>query len=326
MRPRSRALTNAILVVLSTFVAVLVVEAAVRVIASGPMFGQLVVFRGTATRYVDGVPLWSDTNPRYNADDVRKAASDRGSFKIIGLGDSVLYGSGVTKEETYLEQTRRLLERRSTRPVEILNLAVQGYNTMQEAAVYAEIAGHIKPDIVLVHYWADDAHQYHVVGGYVVQYANISEADGRLVARALPLPARVSDFLLVHSRLYGLLTQVVMGRREPEPTDWTRVGEALADIQRRVQSAGGRLLVLASPRLDGAFPEPNDDLRRLKQHASRRGIEVIDLDEWFPGVRADRIALDGCHFNPEGHRLIAERFAEYLLDNDLSAHRKDRAS
>jgi lysophospholipase L1-like esterase len=36
--------------------------------------------------------------------------------------------------------------------------------------------------------------------------------------------------------------------------------------------------------------------------------------------------LDGCHFNVEGQRLIAERFAQYLLDRDLKVHRKEPVS
>ena len=313
----SRALTNTTVVVVSTVFSVLALEGLVRVFAWRPVFGRLLVVRGSATRSVDGVPLWNDGHPRWDADDLQRFSTDRGSFKILGLGDSILYGDRLTKEETYLEQTRHLLERRSTRPVEVLNLAVKGYNTMQENAVYKEVEGRIRPDLVLVHFGTDDAHQYRAVGGYVVDFNDMSEVDSRLVVRALPLPPRVNDFLLVRSRLYDLLNQVVMDRRKSEPTDWSRVSDPLLDIEERVRRAGGRLLVLASPNLDGPSPRPNDHLPGLLQLGSSHGIEVIDLSEWLAGFSPSQIAFDGCHFNADGQRLIAERLSEYLLAHDL---------
>jgi lysophospholipase L1-like esterase len=323
----SRAVGNAALVVLATILSLLAMEAVARMFGSGPTLGEMMLVRGTPTRSVDGVPLWDDGAPRYDADDLRRISNDDRGFKILGLGDSILYGVLLPKEETYLEQTRRLLARRSTRPVEVLNLAVPGYNTMQEDAAYKEIADAIEPDLVLVHYWQDDAHQYRVVNGYVVDLGDITEEEGRVVVRPLPLPARLSDFLLLNSRLYDLLVRFVMVQaRRSVPDVWARVSKPLADIQERVKRAGGRLLVLASPGLDQESPRPNADLPRLRQLASARGIEVIDLSEWLQGVSTRQIALDGCHFNVEGQRLIAERFADYLLDRDLKVHRKDRVS
>jgi lysophospholipase L1-like esterase len=302
----------------STLVAILAAEGLARTLGVGASFGQLIFVRGVSTRMVDGVPLWDDKHPRCNREDIRRAATDRSAFKIIGLGDSIMYGVWQPKETTYLEETRRALAGRTKRTVEILNLAVPGYNTLQENAVYKEIADQIKPDLVLVHYWIDDVHQYRVVGGYVVDVGNISEDDGRLVVRALPVPPRVNDFLLVHSRLYDLVTQaVVAATRSPQLFDWTRVSRPLADIQERAQRAGARLVVLASPHLDRPSPAPNDDLPRLRQFAAARGIEVIDLSEWLRGVRSNDIALDACHFNAEGHRLIGERLAAYLLQHGL---------
>jgi lysophospholipase L1-like esterase len=55
----------------------------------------------------------------------------------------------------------------------------------------------------------------------------------------------------------------------------------------------------------------------LREFAAPRGIEVIDLSEWVRGVPAKQIAIDTCHFNAEGHRLVGEHLADYLLQHDL---------
>jgi hypothetical protein len=152
----SRALSRTVVVLSSTVIAILAAEAVTRIIGVPPEFGRLMPIKGMPTRVVDGVVLWSPDDLRYDDDDIRRVSTDRSAFKIIGLGDSIMYGVGQPEEGTYLEQTRRVLAGRSTRPVEILNLAVPGYNTMQENAVYKEIEEQIKPDLVVVHYWGDD--------------------------------------------------------------------------------------------------------------------------------------------------------------------------
>jgi len=316
--PAAHFLTNTRLVVVSTILALVAAEILARCVGSGPKFGQLIYVRGVPTRSVDGVALWSDAHPRCDSEDIQRAAADRSAFTVVGLGDSIMYGVSQPKEATYLEQARRVLASRSKRRVEMLNLAVPGYNTLQESAVYKELDTHVRPNLVIVHYWIDDAQQYRVVGGYVVDVGNISEDRGRLVVRALPLPPAMSDFLLVHSRLYDLLTQAILAvNRKNEPDDWTRVSKPLADIQERAQLVGGRVVVLASPLLEGPDPEPNGDLPRLQRFAATRGFEVIDLSEWLRGVSSKQIGLDACHFNAEGHRLIGEHLAEYLLQHDL---------
>lgn len=315
----SHAKTRTTLVVLSTAIALLAAEALARIIGVGPTFGQLIFVREIPTRIIGGVPLWKEKYPsRYDSEDMKQASTDRDAFTILGLGDSIMYGVWQAKENTYLEQTRRVLARRSKRPVAILNAAVPGYNTVQEDVTYGEIEDQIKPDLVLVHYWLDDSHHYRVVDGYAVDFGNMSDDASRLADRALPLPPRMGDFLLVHSRVYDLLMQVVFAANQPaEPFDWTPVSTPLASIQERAQRAGGRLLVLASAQLDEPSPKPNGDLVSLQQFALSRGIEVIDLSEWLTGVDSTAIAIDGCHFNAEGHRLIGEHLADYLLQHDL---------
>lgn len=313
------ALRKVALVLGSTLIALLIAEGAARVFGLGLKFGRLMPIHEVPTRVVDGVLLWGDPYPRYTDEDFRRAANDRDAFTIIGLGDSIQYGVGYEKEQTYLEQARHALDGRAGKRIDILNMAVAGYNTVQEDAVYKEVADRIKPDLVLVHYWGDDWHQYRFVGGYVVDIGDIS-ADGRLVVRALPLPARLSDFLLVHSRLYDQLTRFVLDHApKPDPEYSTSVYAPLAAIQKRAREAGGRLVVLASPRLDSARPKSLDELAQLQEFAATQGIEVVDLTPWLGEVESKQVAMDGYHFNAEGHRLIGQRLAEYLLEHDLKA-------
>jgi lysophospholipase L1-like esterase len=122
------------------------------------------------------------------------------------------------------------------------------------------------------------------------------------------------------------MTQAVVAyRRQSRSDDFSRVAAPLADIHERVQRAGGRLVILVSPILSGAYPESVNDLVALRQFAATRGIDVVDLTDWVRAVPAKKIAIDDCHFNADGHRLIGMHLADYLLEHDLAGDR-DHAS
>jgi lysophospholipase L1-like esterase len=321
-----RALSKAALAVAATVVALLIAEGLARVFGAPWQYGQVLPLGDVETRSVGDVVLWSDKYPRSDAADVQGARQDRDGFTILGLGDSIMYGVMQDKQDTYLEAARRRLAAQSPRPVHVLNLAVPGYNTLQENAVYAEIAPQIAADLVLVHYWQNDAHQYRVVGGYVVDFADLSP-DGRLVVRALPLPDALSDWLLIHSTLYGMLTDVAVEyRRRNQPDDWSAVERPLAEINRRARAGGGRAVVLSSPLMTGATPQSNSDIDKLRQLAAREGIEVIDLTDWVAGHPSQELSFDGSHFTAAGHRLIGERLADYVLQHDLKRPAEERTT
>lgn len=75
----------------------------------------------------------------------------QGTRRIIGLGDSVMFGWGVSAEETYL----RILETQLD-GVQTLNFAVPGYNTAMEVALYEHRAQYFDPDLVVIHFVNND--------------------------------------------------------------------------------------------------------------------------------------------------------------------------
>jgi hypothetical protein len=92
-------------------------------------------FRGTA------VPL--DKNPQ--------------SIRIVGIGDSNMFGWGVKEEETYLYILAELLNsNHSEFSWEIINTAVPGYNTVMEVETLKAKGLKYKPDIVIIHHCKND--------------------------------------------------------------------------------------------------------------------------------------------------------------------------
>ena len=77
--------------------------------------------------------------------------------RIVGIGDSLMFGWGIRDEESYLSILSELLN--SNYPEtswEIINMAVPGYNTVMEVETLIEKGLQYKPDIVIIHYFWND--------------------------------------------------------------------------------------------------------------------------------------------------------------------------
>lgn len=77
--------------------------------------------------------------------------------RIVGLGDSVMFGWGVSDHETYLS----LLEQRLAREHpqnrwSIVNLSVPGYNTTMEVEALVDHGLELQPDLVLIELVGND--------------------------------------------------------------------------------------------------------------------------------------------------------------------------
>lgn len=85
---------------------------------------------------------------------VRRA---KNSFRIVGIGDSVMFGKGVADEEVYLTILERRLQ--ASLPdvtVEIINTAVPGYNTVMEVETLKDKGLDYEPDVVIVDFVGND--------------------------------------------------------------------------------------------------------------------------------------------------------------------------
>ncbi len=77
--------------------------------------------------------------------------------RILGLGDSVMFGWGVKDDETYLAGLSGILNSvHPERSWEIINTAVPGYNTVMEVETLKEKGLAFKPDLVIIEYVGND--------------------------------------------------------------------------------------------------------------------------------------------------------------------------
>ncbi len=62
-------------------------------------------------------------------------SKDNESLRIVGIGDSVMWGNKVNLEDTFTGKLQRLLEKKHLK-VDVINSGVVGYSTLQEKLFY----------------------------------------------------------------------------------------------------------------------------------------------------------------------------------------------
>lgn len=81
----------------------------------------------------------------------------QGVRRIVGIGDSVMYGWGVEEHDAYLEILKGKLNGQEDNLLwEIINTAVPGYNTVMEVKVLEDKGLRYQPDIVILGFVEND--------------------------------------------------------------------------------------------------------------------------------------------------------------------------
>lgn len=82
-------------------------------------------------------------------------SKDPGSLRIIGLGDSVMWGSVVDASDSFLGLLQARL--RSLAPqAEVINAGVVGFSALQEALLLERLLAEFSPDVVVVNFCEND--------------------------------------------------------------------------------------------------------------------------------------------------------------------------
>lgn len=301
------------------------------IVVRDPVLGFRMVpgFRGVEPS--TGIPL------ELNSDGLRER--DLGppradSLRVYVLGDSVVFGLGVSAEAAFPRALERVLSKDLGRPVEVVNGGVPGYGTMQELALFEETVGRLKPDVVLatVSVFNDVTDN--------LKFA-VPEKRWQNTPKAIYRPIR---WLRENSQLYlltrryrsGVSAEKMMDIHAVNPTATTRRGlelteASLSGFARAAAAQGAAFAVVVAPaqkqasdalwtetlRSHGLDPDayaydlPN---RRLAEYADRRGIPLLDL---LGAMRSAKDVYENEHWSPEGHQMVAEAIAVFLRQKQL---------
>jgi GDSL-like Lipase/Acylhydrolase family len=224
-----------------------------------------------------------------------------GVYRVAVLGDSFAFGGKVQQSETFSQDLERQLQSRDpSLRYEALNLAVPGYNTVQEMLSLKESGLAYHPDLVILNFVLNDA-------GPMQPLARPSSSY-------LPLPVRR---VLKRSDLFqlsyvswkrGALSALPSAFRgidnhrelvEGEP-GWNDAKAALAELKRLCAEHDAHLLVVVWPllvELTADYPH-REEHQLVASACEKLHIAVLDLLPTFEGYDASTLWVERNDHHP----------------------------
>ncbi len=256
-----------------------------------------------------------------------------GVFRIVALGDSSTFGWGVDPEDVYPHRLEALLRGRHGDRIEVVNLGVCGYTSLQGVILLEREALRYRPDVVTLSFGSND-------------FSLVPEPFDAALRRNLGWTGAVREVLHA-SRAYEYAVGLIATMRRHAAADGEdaaarvmnvgpeRSAANLVAMAERVREAGSDPIYvsqcargpLGEPirRAAAITGAPLIDTERLLEEAASRvaagashagefarlralyGERLLDLFPWLAVYLGDH-----CHPNAIGHDLVARDLLEVL--------------
>lgn len=327
-------LANLLLLGVSSLSALALAEAVLRRVAPQPLDAAYVWPDGTLRH----LPSFRFTYTRrefsnvvsYNALGLRGrdvgADPPPGTLRLAFLGDSFVEGKQVGDGEVFTTRLERAAAEHG-RPLEVINAGVGGYGTGDELLLWERALAGLRPDLVLVGFFANDVRNN-------VERALFDVREGRVLqVREPPLPRvrwlyEIQKFLVARAHLAYLVKSAAVGAAGQDPISdrgalvedeeifavdpsprtergWTLTLGLLGELRRRAEASGARFGVVVFPTryqvddalwaahtrrlgLDPAAFDLRTPQRRLGHWAAQTGTELLDLVAAFRNAEHGR--------------------------------------
>jgi HEAT repeat protein/lysophospholipase L1-like esterase len=224
-----------------------------------------------------------------------------GVHRVVCLGDSVTLGYGYSPQEAFPQTLEARLQARGP-GVEVFNIALPGWSTLQERIAYERIGRKYRPDQVILGVCLND----------------IQELENNLVQ-----PPRLLATLHAHSALVRRIVNA-KGREiasieelfkdSPQvAAGFERMFVEVRKLREEVRADGGELVVVVFPFRDQVRPEPPEPRpqERISSFCAREGIPFLDVLASLKPL-GEAAFLDELHFTPEGSGRVAAAVSSFI--------------
>ena len=270
---------------------------------------------------------YSGARVRTDAHGFRSSSSpeelDRAGYRIVGIGDSFMFGLGVEQGEPYLAVLeKRLRAEHPELDARILNAAVPGYNTVMEVETLREKLLSHRPDLVIIEFVGNDLH----LPNFIRRKNDVLAVDTSFLVEFFKRRLTRGENPGVHQWLAeaGLEPGLRLEEEDRVPAEYRdMVGfqayiRTLRELQElsREHSFDVLSMTLASPRpFHTDVMTVSVDLGFHTLHvgeAFERYLHARGFDEYL-GSPLALSATDG-HPSAQGHRVAAAKIYRYLVD------------
>lgn len=322
------------LLIASTGLALLCFEMIVRVLRLAPAviplevtapFGSFIASDNPVLKYVPK-PGSRDISSYGIRDREYSLRKPNDTYRIVVIGDSIAFGyctdqGPLDRDEVVAKILERSLNARRIRGyshVEVLNLGVSGYDTLQESEFLRLKGLPLHPDLVVVAYCLNDTA---VVSWELHTLTAIAGEDG-LRPPAPPWLSRGMSRSALARFLWQRWSLLLQRADSGEGRDIPMAG--FRKIREMSEEAGFRVLVVVFPFLTGlqhyGFTREHEAVR---VKARSNGFLFLDLQPVFSGADNAQAIQGRCaseHPDILGHRIAAAEIEKVILEKILIAH------
>lgn len=309
----------------SIFICLLLAEIFVRLFALAPgvtriqvdlLHGSFVSSTNPILRYVPrpgshGISSYGIRDRHYDEE------KPPNGVRIVTIGDSVGYGfcndrEVLSPDQVFAKQLERNLQQSSKSPVEVINLSVSGYDTVQEVEFLVEKGLALDPDVVLVQYCLNDNFD----ASLELRFLNRNPQFG--------IDGVIAQRLFLKSHLLRLIWLTGWAReKQPKRETVSRTEKGFRRLSELAKEYGFQPVIVVFPLL-----EPLEGYRWHQHHrqaarlAKKYGLPVLDLlDAFSEASSGDLKRLQGrCnreHPDETGHRVAALEIEQFLERNQV---------
>lgn len=261
-----------------------------------------------------------------NADGFRSphAGEDfaRAALRVVGIGDSFMFGYGVGDGEPYLAVLEELLRRNRPRlGARILNTAVPGYNTVMEVETLKEKALAHRPHLVVIEFVANDLE----LPNFVRKKKDVLTLRRSFLADFVERRLSRDEDGTLYQRLgeHGL-EQPPAGAVPDELRDmvgWEAYEGALRELARLADEHGFEVLSIC-------LAQPHWINRRALTLSTDLGFHAVSVGSTFRSYLASRgidgylgsplaLGVDDGHPSALGHQVAARALWRWLRESGL---------
>lgn len=236
-------------------------------------------------------------------------------LRIAFLGDSMVYGYGVARHQTFCYMLEQMLAADSREGVAIINLGYVATSPGRQLPKYLALRETLHPDVVVhVVYPNDLGIELHKLL-YRIHRIHDKELWFGTGSRVVHYAEKQVRYRLGWNDTIDYFRG---GRnREERAKAWAKFKGNVRACKAAVEEGGAVYALVLFPwlvRLDDYLL--TDVHRTMREFAAKLDVPYLDLLEVFAGRRAEslRVSLANEHPNVAGHRLAANRIARFLCE------------
>lgn len=252
------------------------------------------------------------------------------TFRILGLGDSYLFGQGVKREDLYFTRLGELLSEHSgTEKIETINAGQSAYNTAMELNLLKGRGLAYHPDLVILNFVPNDVEPDIFTKKSKIEFHTdftISYTTDDWLSKHSELWMLIHRTIAYHTIAQEYLKQSIESYQN-ESEKWQACRKSLLGIRDVCKENDIPILVVILPffiNLNGDYPfQLIHD--QVTSTCEEENIPVLDLRETFRPFRGPELWVHPTdqHPNEKAHELAAEAIAQKIQDEGWLSDSKE---